>query len=65
MAKEKIDSIAEDYTTTIEYANKHGLEYGEHDPSEIDAYLYAQYLNHLIDQVRLCWDVIRNQVAKQ
>ncbi len=36
----------------------------EIEASEIPESDFAQYLNHLIDQIQMCWEIIRNREAK-
>ncbi len=64
MNKEKIEFITEDHATMIEIAGEFGSEYREDMPADVPESCYAQYLNHLLDQTRLCWEIIRNREAK-
>lgn len=65
MTNEKIDYIAEDHLTMIELEVSTGSSWAEREPNEVPESMYAQYMNHLIDQIQLCWEVIRNKEAKQ
>jgi hypothetical protein len=65
MNEQKICHIEADHTTTVQYPDEDGSENGEHDPSELPESLYAQYMESLIAQMQLCWEVIRNREAKE
>ncbi len=58
---EAINYITEDKHAVIETDMS---EFKDCKVEDVPEYLFAEYLNHLIEQIRLCWEVIRNKEAK-